>query len=266
MTKSTSKIIVLVIVIALLATVMVAFSACDGVGKNYTGKIRSANLTFEGTDVNYRALEIDADFANVTIKQYEGQNVKVSYYAENKVLSVNIININGGLRIVQRNLQKRGVVDGGEITVEIPSSNGALNSLDVDLSAGKIVVENMPTNNADVALDAGEVFLNSCTGNLLSAEVNAGSLNVTECQYANVDMSVDAGNIYATRLVANVVDGDIDTGDLTINMIGNENDYGLVGSVDIGKCNFTNRPTPTSGKRVDLSVDVGNINLTFSQN
>lgn len=267
MTKSTSKIIALsIVIVALLAIVSVSLSACDGVGKNYAGQIHSANLTHEVADVRCLALEIDADFANVTIKQYEGQNVKVSYYAEKNILSVNISNINGGLRIVQRNLQKIGVVDGGEITVEIPATNGALNSLDVDMSAGKIVVENIQANTTDVALDAGKVVLNSCTGNVLGAEVNAGSLNVTECQYANVDMKVDAGNIDATRLVANIVDADVDTGDLTINMIGNESDYGLVGSVDIGKCNFANRPTPTSGKRVDLSVDVGNINLTFSQN
>ncbi len=266
MTKSMSKKFVLAfVIIALLATMSVAFSACDNVGKNYIGQIHSANQVYEEADVRYLALEIKADYANITIKQYEGQSVKVSYYAENDVLSVDVNSINDGLRIIQRNLQKVGVVDGGEITVEIPESNGTLNSLAVDLSAGKIVVENMQTSTTDINLDAGEVIMNSCGGNVLGAEVNAGSLNVSECQYASVDMNVDAGNIDVKRLVANIVDADVDAGDLTINMLGDESEYGLVGKVDIGERNFANKPAQASGKLVDLSVDVGNINLTFSQ-
>lgn len=260
------KAIFTVICVLSLVCITMSMCACNS-SQSFSGGIRAANLGYavDDYDVTNTSLEIDADYANVAIRTGDSDVLNVFYYAENEVIDVQIELLNGGLCINQRVLKKSQVVYGGEIIVEIPTGQNALDAININLRAGNVDVKNIAANSADITVNAGGATINSSSGNLLKVEIDAGEAKISDCEYTSADFDVDCGNLETDAFRCDALQAVVDVGNITVKIVGSKSEYALSGRVSVGKCNFSNQQGTAATKSVSLSVDVGNIELYFSE-
>lgn len=282
-TKSVKKTIFTIFAVVIAVTLCATFCACSSVAainKLYNGEILQANLSAEFGTVS--KLSVDAEFGDVVVKRYDGNTIRVSYYAEENVVSVQANIAGDTLGIVQKTLMRTGRVNGGEICIEVPS-NHTFSYIDLELNAGSVDVSGIASSvELDVEIDAGNAEVKNCSGGKLDVSVDAGNVRVQNCTFnteadvstdlgnvsvdalsANlIKLDLDVGNIVALSLSASRVQAEVDTGDIALTVDGEKNEYSLSGGATVGNCNFTPQ-TAAGNKSVYAKVSIGNVSVNF---
>lgn len=210
----------------------------------------TTNMDKEFDNIQNLNLEIDA--SKVTIREYVGTSIRVE--ARNVSKKMEIIDKNGTLIMDDKGSTWRlglGLFHQDEkITIYVPEGK-EFNSVEIDVGAGSINIDNLQSNAVDI-------------------QVNAGTLSGKSVICDRGEFEVDAGKISFDKIDGHSLKFDVNAGEINAFLIGNEQDYRYqakcdVGSVTIGKYNSNGISTKDSGgmgaRYIEAECNVGRINI-----
>lgn len=209
-------------------------------GWEYNAGMTYNSYTASGT-VN--AVEAEIDAGSVKIVGYDGDSVIVEYEAAHRYQTT-VYEKNGKL-IIESSGWSFGFHTGSPLEMQIKIPYSLAPSLDLEIAAGSAELSDVTLGRVEIEVDAGEANLNSVT-----------------C--VSLDCSIDAGQIIATALACKDIDIEIDAGDAEISVNGVKEAYTIVCKVTIGSSNTYQQKGTDSSCRIKIEVDVGSIELTFS--
>ncbi len=211
------------------------FSAWDGATV-------TANQTYVANGDVDRII-IDADAGAINVKTADVEKITVQY-AKTSVISASVSEKGGALTIKQNVRSHLINNSGGEITVSIPSTLTTL-SANVSLDAGVVKIKNTVFKSAEIEVDAGQILVDNGTIARLFVEMSAGDVNLEEVKTDQAEISVDVG-------------------DVNFSVVGNAEEYTLKSEIDLGSANFSDQTGNNPSKRIEISVDIGEANLSFT--
>lgn len=203
-------------------------------------------MTYETTG-DPSSLQITLNFGEVKTEMYDGTCVKIEYpYASGYEAEAK--EENGVVRFSNKQLKWYNFMSRftsvPEVRVYIPAESAL--ALNIVINAGVLSVGEGNYGKAELEVNAGQVKLQG---------VHCPSLNCT----------VNAGQITAQRLTCTDIEAEVNAGQVDLQICGSKADYTVDCKTDLGTCNPPNQSGLKEGYRIRAEVNVGAINLTFTE-
>lgn len=117
----------------------------------------------------------------------------------------------------------------------------------------------------NIQINAGVLTLAEGTYNDAVIEVNAGQVNLQKVACASLNCTVNAGQIMSRELNCTDIYAKVNAGEAALQIAGNRNDFTVECKTDLGGCNIPNQIGQKEGYRIRAEVNVGAINLSFTE-
>lgn len=207
-------------------------------GWKYTVKFDALTFTASG-DVTRVEAEINAGTLNVEF--YDGDLIYIEYHNATGY-STTVSEQNGAIKI-KNTIGRLHFTDIPATTVMIPY--GTTTDIDFELNAGQINISDCAFGAVKIELNAGEVILSGLTCSSLECNVNFGAITATDLTCNNIGAVVDMGSAY-------------------LQIAGIESDYTIINKVALGKSNLSNRNGTKDGYRIEVVVNMGELEVIFT--
>ncbi|MCR4897153.1 MAG: DUF4097 domain-containing protein [Lachnospiraceae bacterium] len=268
MKNNTSKLIITILTITTIIAIILGMyiHVYRGFGGFFFGGSKesvSDTLTFEGS---VSALDLNADFANVTILPGDGP-LTVSYTMPKEMIP-DITFGNGKLIITP----KKGVFithfnwnTEYSITVTVPAGTD-LTSLKLDSDAGNISVRDVNAATVSIEVDAGNVNISNLTADAFLINSDAGNLLLDKVAATEMTLETDAGNIDLNASNVQTFNVDLDAGNLEIisSVIDTINADTDMGNIESRDAEIHSGTCTTDMGDIDLQGNIGDVKVKTS--
>lgn len=133
-------------------------------------------------------------------------------------------------------------------------------NINAHTSYGDLEVSRCTFNSMEYSTDYGDIEIDYCNGDTMNCNTDYGDIELGSSS-CNVNCHTDYGDVYIDRILGSNIIMNTDCGDIEGTIVGNELDYTITASTNIGDNNITNR---VGGKNIlDLKTDMGEIDVEF---
>ena len=219
-------------------------------------------------------IEIDADLANITVKETDAHHVKVQLqdgyqkYFEAKV--------KGDTLHVSYYVNGKSFKQGPKITVELPHGM-AVDCIDIDTDLGEVNLLGIsqPTTKVDIRSSLGNIRVDDCSVKEdCTLNTSLGNIDIKDSVFGKIDLNASLGNIVFTGKVDSDMFAKASMGNIEVELDGREEDYNIELSADMGDVNYKGQKQEGMGGsykchtenpigEIVLDCDMGNVELEF---
>ena len=202
-------------------------------------------------------INVDVDVA--TLKVIVGDEFKVIINSNtNQSFKVGVTNQR--LDIIENSSNRWGIFNIGlggyktTIDLYIPR-NYQLDDVTIESNASNIDIDQLIAESVSLEANVGKITVDEIKTESLSVEVNAGKVDVEGVVDGNINVNCNVGSVY-------------------LNLTGDEADYQVSGSVDVGNFKFNNNSHGGvlnsdfnfgNGKyKIDVDCDAGSVNIKIN--
>ncbi|MDE5943676.1 MAG: DUF4097 family beta strand repeat-containing protein [Clostridia bacterium] len=222
-------------------------------------------MTSYTAEEDYTAVKINAERCSVRTEFYNGDKITVDYPVI-KGYQWSISNADGdGLLTLSSNMPSNyltllGSVNIPDAVIKLPEN--VLFDVEVETAAGSVTLANGNYNNIKVDLAAGSFYANTVTCESINCKINAGSFYADSMTCNDIRCDINAGEINIDELTCNSLTASVDMGSLEIGMTGLKSEYTISAVCNMGSSNLSTQ-TGSSDKKIDVSVSMGSLEVTF---
>lgn len=225
------KYLAIALAIFLIVLIISAITAgLYGIYKIFDFKIEPRISTYKkascGDIKNIKALDIKLDYSNLEI--IKGKKFKVELNDKNFTCS----NSNGNVSIKQ---VRRFSLKNKDISLRIYiPSDIKLNSINVENGVGKTKIEYINANRVHLDFGAGKTRVEDIISDNTSIDTGAGLFEIKSGTMKNVDFDSGVGKCDITAKIDGISKFDTGIGNLSLNLIGDSNNYKIIVNKGIG--------------------------------
>ncbi len=208
---------------AILAVTGLACGALDG--DRWAKKLDLTTIEYQ-PDESFHAIEVDTDFADVTIRKGNTASV-IAENAERNNFSAEVKN--GVLYVTQDYHQENWIVFSirninvysANITITLPEKE--YSSLSIHSAMGEITLSDIQSKDIEISADCGQISMKNTQSRYTSITCAMGDLDMTDCaQETNLFLDLDAGSAELRNITAGKIFslensmGDVELSDMTV--------------------------------------------------
>lgn len=250
------------LIVSIFSGIMIGISTLSNIFKSdddVTTGLRNLNVE----NSNITQLEIDINYANLTIKTGEALKIETN----NK--NINSKEKGNKLIIEEKKYNWFKTKDESDLIIYIPS-NYSFDDISIDAGAGKINIENINTKKLELDLGAGKVTIENLVV-VQNADIDggAGEISIKNSSINNLDLDGGAGKFTLDSKLTGNNKIDSGVGELDIVLLGDKEDYKIIVDKGIGTSKIENeniKDGKTYGNGLnllDIDGGVGSININF---
>lgn len=242
------------VLVILLAILLPVRSACRAMRTKF--EMQSYESAQEVTALN---MTIAGSFRT---EFYDGENVVINYPVAN-VYTTSLTESGGTLHYTAelKATPFWGHYNIPDAVVKLPKSKAF--DITAEISAGSAYLCNGNYNDVKLTIQAGSLETGSIECAAFDADIDAGSLYAKGVKCNKLLCDVDAGGIEIERLTCNTLKANVAMGSAEIGMTGAKNEYNIKVNCDMGSTNLTSQTVPGASKTIDISVNMGSIDVSF---
>lgn len=221
--------------------------------------------TFSFDKQTISKLDINVGATNFTIKQ--GEELKVETNNKNIVIE----QANEELRIKEKNTKwhfNRKLES--ELIIYIPE-NFEFNTVNMEMGAGKIEINNLTANNLILQLGAGKTDINKLVvKNMAEIDGGAGEIQIKASKLNNLDFDLGVGEVKLEAEITGKSDIDAGVGSLNIHLLGEKDSYRLHANKGVGSFSIDGNTVKDDtyygdgANFIDIDGGVGEIKVKFA--
>ncbi len=209
---------------------------------------------------NISSIDINVKYSNLIIKTAD----KLSVDTDNDDIEYNYDkNI---LEIVERKNKIFSSKKNKTLRVYIPSDI-QLDSVKIDIGAGKTEIDSLNTNSFFLDTGAGKTVLRKVNANSASIDSGAGKLEIESSKFNNLDFDMGVGKTDITASLTGVSKIDAGVGELNLNLLESIDNYSFkinkgIGKITVNGLNTKDDEVVGAGKNiVNIDGGVGSISI-----
>ncbi len=219
-------------------------------------------------------LNVDADLANISIKNTDAAHVKVSL--EEGYTKYYEAKVSGDTLYVNYDVAGHSFKQGPKIVIELPKDM-QLESIYIDTDLGEVNLLEVKQSigTLEIISDLGNIRVEDCKvdGNC-TLNAALGNIVVDDACFRRIDMNADMGNIEFSGKVEGDITAQADMGNIEVELDGKESDYNIDLSSDMGDVKYKGQKQSGMGGSftyyqedaigdIVLNCDMGNVELEF---
>lgn len=213
--------------------------------------IKKLNLSIAGGAVIIR--ETDGEF-QVRSSQHE----KLNCYTQGEELIIE-----------DKEKHRPAFYNRRKIWIDVPKGY-QFREADIEMGAGAIKLEYLNADELDISVGSGLMEAQDILSKDCNITVGAGMVKAENAQFANADIAVGAGMAEISGSVTKNLEAECDMGTLTLDLLGNANDFNYDLECDLGSIIMDNKSMSgatsqkinnNAAKNMDLSCDLGVITV-----
>lgn len=251
----------------ILGVILLVIGLCVflvGLGLNDWKLSTSYNMETYTASAKNEKLDLKMSAGEMNVVFYEGETVQVDY-PTSSVRGYTVTEEGGTITV--KPIKRFHVSFFGwdripTVTVKVP--RGDAMNFKLAMSAGKATIESGSFLNFAVDLSAGYVKTGEITCENFDVDMSAGSLTAAVVRTARADIDLSAGSASLSSLTADDISVDVSAGSVNMNIAGRKADYTISVKKSAGSCKLTNQTGEVAGKRLDVDLSAGSVNVTFS--
>ena len=222
---------------------------------------KMSTVNFKTDDIS--SLDINLLFTNLIIKQ--GNNL----YVETNNEKVHFDEENNSLKIKEDSRNWLSQNNKGDLILYLPE-NSQFKTVEIQVGAGKIQIENLVTDFLSLELGAGETSIQRLNvSENCKIESGAGKVSLLDGRIKNLDLDLGVGKFELTSslLGSNKINAGI--GSLELNLLGNKKDYLIkadkgIGTIHVDEAVVSDDSTIGTGENtIKIDGGIGNIDVSF---
>lgn len=222
---------------------------------------KMSTVNFKTDDIS--SLDINLLFTNLIIKQ--GNNLHVETNNE----KVHFDEENNSLKIKEDSRNWLSQNNKGDLILYLPK-NSQFKTVEIQVGAGKIQIENLVTDFLSLELGAGETSIQRLNvSENCKIESGAGKVSLLDGRIKNLDLDLGVGKFELTSslLGSNKINAGI--GSLELNLLGNKKDYLIkadkgIGTIHADEAVVSDDSTIGTGENtIKIDGGIGNIDVSF---
>ena len=222
---------------------------------------KMSTVNFKTDDIS--SLDINLLFTNLIIKQ--GNNLRVETNNE----KVHFDEENNSLKIKEDSRNWLSQNNKGDLILYLPE-NSQFKTVEIQVGAGKIQIENLVTDFLSLELGAGETSIQRLNvSENCKIESGAGKVSLLDGRIKNLDLDLGVGKFELTSslLGSNKINAGI--GSLELNLLGNKKDYLIkadkgIGTIHVDEAVVSDDSTIGTGENtIKIDGGIGNIDVSF---
>ena len=253
--------LVLLIISSLLGVFYSVSKILDVQKDNEVTMDKMSTVNFKTDDIS--SLDINLLFTNLIIKQ--GNNLHVETNNE----KVHFDEENNSLKIKEDSRNWLSQNNKGDLILYLPE-NSQFKTVEIQVGAGKIQIENLVTDFLSLELGAGETSIQRLNvSENCKIESGAGKVSLLDGRIKNLDLDLGVGKFELTSslLGSNKINAGI--GSLELNLLGNKKDYLIkadkgIGTIHVDEAVVSDDSTIGTGENtIKIDGGIGNIDVSF---
>lgn len=255
--------VLLILGITFLAIGLTVFLV--GFGLNDWKLINSYNMETYTASGKNENLDLKMSAGEINVVFYDGETVQVDYPTASPTRGYTVTEEGGTVTVKPlKNFQiSLFDLDGiPAVTVKIPRGDSM--NFKLSVSAGKATVESGSFKNFTANLSAGQIKTGEISCTNFSVDMSAGSFTSSGVRTAKADIDLSAGAATLSFLTADDISVDLSAGTVNMNIAGRKADYAIAVKKSAGSCNLTDQTGEVAGKRLDVHLSAGTVNVIFS--
>lgn len=222
---------------------------------------KMSTVNFKTDDIS--SLDINLLFTNLIIKQ--GNNLHVETNNE----KVHFDEENNSLKIKEDSRNWLSQNNKGDLILYLPE-NSQFKTVEIQVGAGKIQIENLVTDFLSLELGAGETSIQRLNvSENCKIESGAGKVSLLDGRIKNLDLDLGVGKfeLISSLLGSNKINAGI--GSLELNLLGNKKDYLIkadkgIGTIHVDEAVVSDDSTIGTGENtIKIDGGIGNIDVSF---
>ena len=222
---------------------------------------KMSTVNFKTDDIS--SLDINLLFTNLIIKQ--GNNLHVETNNE----KVHFDEENNSLKIKEDSRNWLSQNNKGDLILYLPE-NSQFKTVEIQVGAGKIQIENLVTDFLSLELGAGETSIQRLNvSENCKIESGAGKVSLLDGRIKNLDLDLGVGKfeLISSLLGSNKINAGI--GMLELNLLGNKKDYLIkadkgIGTIHVDEAVVSDDSTIGTGENtIKIDGGIGNIDVSF---
>lgn len=155
----------------------------------------------------------------------------------------------------------------GEVSLSGFDSKG----LEIDAASGDIVVAGVNADSLRVKASSGEITVRDGAFQDLQVEASSGDISVSNVKTDSFTSDVSSGTVNVNRVEAQTVNSELTSGDITLDLIGNAEDYDFdinvtSGEISVNGADAGDRYVNEAGKAKKIKVEAtsGDIEIRLN--
>ena len=222
---------------------------------------KMSTVNFKTDDIS--SLDINLLFTNLIIKQ--GNNLHVETNNE----KVHFDEENNSLKIKEDSRNWLSQNNKGDLILYLPE-NSQFKTVEIQVGAGKIQIENLVTDFLSLELGAGETSIQRLNvSEICKIESGAGKVSLLDGRIKKLDLDLGVGKfeLISSLLGSNKINAGI--GSLELNLLGNKKDYLIkadkgIGTIHVDEAVVSDDSTIGTGENtIKIDGGIGNIDVSF---
>lgn len=230
---------------------------------NYVGDYNN-NTGNVNNNVNYSNitnLEIDLDNATLEIKK--GTEFKIETYDISDNFKTHTTN--NKLYIEEEHFWFWDKAH-SRVTIYVPDS---LDNVDIDIGAGKLILDSIQIKRLDLDLGSTETVLNNIEALKSSISGGAGKINATNSTFNDLELETGVGEVNLEGTITGRSSIETGVGKVNLNLLGGADIYQFnidkgLGNVNIAGEKYDGRTYGTGTNTIYLETGIGNVDIDFS--
>lgn len=178
---------------------------------------------------------------------------------------IKVNEVNGKLEIIDKSNK---MIKDKEVTITIPN-NYNFREVKIDLGAGETIIDKLSALIIDIEMDAGKLTINDIEAvNSMDIDGSAGEILILNCKVNNLDLDMGVGKSSVHGFITGKSKIDAGVGQLNINLLGTLDDYKFkvnkgIGSIRLNGNGLEDNSINGNGVNlIDIEGGVGEINIT----
>ena len=237
--------------------------------------------------------ELDVDIASLNFYLEKGDGYKLEYQVTEKniprvsesgdkltVKQPSGSSFSFNFSSVTKNQYYKIIVpeNAGVIDAELEAASGSINVDGVDIkgkvsiASGRAAACDVESKELKVSAASGKIDLSNVIVEKLNVDLTSGSFNATDCKASELDAELTSGMITFDRMSADEVDLDIMSGTVSMNLLGNKDDYdykleSTSGSIVLDGSKVDRKFKSDAGRDKKIKVDLtsGKVDISFTE-
>lgn len=212
-------------------------------------------------DVKSSIENLDIKVNSTKLNIINGESFKVTTNSN----KIKVNEVNGKLEIIDKSNK---MIKDKEVTITIPN-NYNFREVKIDLGAGETVIDKLSALIIDIEMDAGKLTINDIEAvNSMDIDGSAGEILILNCKVNNLDLDMGIGKSSVHGLITGKSKIDAGVGQLNINLLGTLEDYKFkvnkgIGSIKLNGNGLEDNSINGNGVNlIDIEGGVGEINIT----
>ncbi len=212
-------------------------------------------------DVKSSIENLDIKVNSTKLNIINGESFKVTTNSN----KIKVNEVNGKLEIIDKSNK---MIKDKEVTITIPN-NYNFREVKIDLGAGETVIDKLSALIIDIEMDAGKLTINDIEAvNSMDIDGSAGEILILNCKVNNLDLDMGVGKSSVHGLITGKSKIDAGVGQLNINLLGTLEDYKFkvnkgIGSIKLNGNGLEDNSINGNGVNlIDIEGGVGEINIT----